>query len=113
VPPRSWKCDLADQLVAAAAQQHPQRRVGLQDAAVEGQQGHADGGVREGAVEAPFAGFQLLHVAGRQLGLALAAAAPAAAHGGVGFLLPEHEVQRGQHHRQHRHHGHQHADARL
>ncbi|HRD99345.1 MAG TPA: PIG-L family deacetylase [Rubrivivax sp.] len=36
-----------------------------------------------------------------------------AAHGGVGFLLPEHEVQRGQHHRQHRHGCHQHPRTRL
>ena len=39
-------------------QQRAQGRIGLQDVAFEGQQRHADGGVREGAVEAPLAGLQ-------------------------------------------------------
>jgi hypothetical protein len=100
------------------AQHRRQRRVGLQDAAVEVQQRHADGGVREGAVEAPLAGAQFAQVAFGGLGLACGQAGLARGHLGAGvaqrlggFLLAEVEVQRHQQHHQQRHHHHQHAGA--
>ena len=104
---------LLHQLFAAAANERAQGRVGLQDVAFEAEQGHADGRMREGAVEAAFAGLQLAHMARGEFAFALAGLGARQAHRLGRFLLAEEVVQRGQHHRQERHHGHQHADARL
>ena len=71
---------------SAQAEQLAQRRVGLQDAAVEAHQRHADRGMREGAVEALFARLQLDHMAGGELGLALGGVESAHACGFVGLL---------------------------
>ena len=104
----------AHQRIAAAfAEQRGQGRIGLQHAAVEGDQGHADRGVGEGTVKALLAVAQGRKVQGGLFGFALGRFDAAFAHGVVGFLLAQEIVHRGQQHRDHRQRAEQHVDARA
>jgi hypothetical protein len=89
---------MADHVGFVVSEQRAKRPVDLQHRACQRHQRHADGRVREGAVETAFAVRELFDVAGGLRGLALGGFDARAAHLLVGLLLAEIEVQGGQQH---------------
>ena len=102
-----------DHVTLGVPEQGAQSGVDLQHLAFGGHQRHADGGMRERAVEAPLAVLQLHHVLGRLRRLAFCRFDPHAGCGDVGLALAEVVVQHRQQHADDGHRGCDHGNAEL